>query len=95
MADGLDVVTVRVEHEGAVVVRVVVRPQPRRAIVLAAGRERRVIERIDRRSIVRGDRHVQRTIDPALGADPEIRLAADAEAGGRVSAFGAVRADFP
>ena len=37
MADRLDVVAVGIEHEGAVIVRVIVRPQPRRAVVLAAG----------------------------------------------------------
>ena len=40
MADGLDVVAVRIEHEGRVVVGVVVRSQSRRAVVLAAGHER-------------------------------------------------------
>jgi hypothetical protein len=70
------------------------RPQTRRPVVLAAGRERGVIERINRRPVLGGNRDVQRTIGSSFRADLEIRLAADAESGGRMSAFGLVRADF-
>src|SRR5262249_38358736 len=36
VANRLDIVAVGIEHEGAVVVRMIVRPHPRRAVVLAA-----------------------------------------------------------
>ncbi|HEX4112172.1 MAG TPA: hypothetical protein VH020_06520 [Stellaceae bacterium] len=48
MADGFDVVAVGVEHEGAVIVRVILRAQARRAIVVSARRQRGTMERIDR-----------------------------------------------
>ena len=45
VADDLDVVAVRVEHERAVVARVVDRALARRAVVLVARRERGGVER--------------------------------------------------
>ena len=60
----LDVVSVRIEHERAVVVRVVVRPRTRRTVVLAAGRHRGLVERVDRRAVLRGDRDVHRPLSP-------------------------------
>ena len=83
VADGLDVVAVGIEHERAVVVRVILRAQARRAVVLAAGRERCAVERIDAGAILGHDRDVQRLLQLAFAADPEVRLAADAEARGR------------
>ena len=47
MADGLDVVAVGVEHEGPVIVGVILRTKAGRAIVLAASGNRGGIERID------------------------------------------------
>ena len=94
MADRLDVVSVGIKHECAVVVRVVVRPQAGRAIVLAAGRKRRTIKCVNRGAVFGSDRNVQRTVGPALRSDPEIWLAAGAEAGSGVFAFGLVRTDL-
>ena len=76
---------VGVEHEGGVVVRVIVRPQSRPAIVLAARRHRGLVERIDRGAIPGNERDVDRIADAAFAADPEIRIAADAETGGGAS----------
>ena len=47
MKYSLEVVSVRVEHERAVVVRMVLRPQAGRAVVGAAGVERGAVERVD------------------------------------------------
>src|SRR5258708_40095434 len=88
MAYRLDVVAVGIEHEGAVVIRVVVRPQPRRAVILAAGGERRTVEGVDRCAIIGGDRDVQDALNPALATDPEIRIAVAPETGGGTSALG-------
>src|SRR3954470_16818656 len=44
MADGFDIVPVGVEHEGAVVVRVVMRARPGWTVVAAAGGQRRAVE---------------------------------------------------
>src|SRR5262245_55694380 len=59
VADGFDVVAVGVEHEGAVVVLVVVRPQPGRAVVGGAGAERGRVEGVDLRARVGLEAHVQ------------------------------------
>ena len=80
MTHRLDVVPVGVEHEGAVVVRVVVRAQTRRTVVLAARRKRGLVERIDGRAVLRGDCDVHGFVQAAFAADPEVRLAAGAEA---------------
>ena len=55
MADGLDIVAVGIEDEGAVVVRVIMRPQARPAIVLAAGGKGGGMERIDLSAAARGE----------------------------------------
>src|SRR5205814_6927920 len=47
VTDGLDVMTVRIEHERAVIVRVIVRSQSGRAVVASARRHRRLVERVD------------------------------------------------
>src|SRR6266481_4305344 len=46
--DGLDAIAVGIADEGGVVAFAVLRPQPRRTVGTAAGRERRGMERIDR-----------------------------------------------
>jgi hypothetical protein len=84
---GLDVVAVGIEHERTVIVRVIARAQAGRAIVLAACGERRAMEGVDGRPIVGVDRNMQNALEPSLAADPEIRLAVLAEAGGRAVAF--------
>src|SRR5262245_33179452 len=80
VAHRLDVVAVGIEHEGAVIVRVIVRSQPRRAVVLAARRERRTIEGVDGGAVLGGESDVQAAFEHAAAADPEIRLARVAEA---------------
>ena len=47
VTDRFDVVSVRIEDKRTVIIRVVVRAQPRRAIVPAARRQRRAVERIN------------------------------------------------
>ena len=47
VADGFDIVAVGVEDERAVIVRMIHWPQPRPAIVAAAGRDRRGVEGVD------------------------------------------------
>src|SRR4051795_2642047 len=58
VVDDLDVVPVRVEHERAVVARVVDRALARRAVVLVARRERGGVERAHRGVLARGEREV-------------------------------------
>ena len=47
MADGLDVVAVGIEDEGAVVVRVIMRAKARSAVVAAASIHCRAVESVD------------------------------------------------
>src|SRR5690606_36558692 len=84
-ADGFDIVPVWIEYESGIVVGVVMRPQPRRAIVPTAGGDCRGVERIDfgARGRCKGD------MDWARGCarcEPELGLAA-AEPGGGAAAF--------
>ena len=73
MADGLNVVSVRIQHEGTVVVSVIVRPHARRAVVPATRGQRGLVERVDLRAIVGAKRDVQRWRMVA-SSNPEIRL---------------------
>ena len=52
MADRLDVVSVRVEHEGSVIIRMVVRAQARRSVVGGPGCDRRRVEPVDNAAIM-------------------------------------------
>ena len=78
---GLDIMAVGIEHEGAVVVRVIVWAQAGRTMVLAAGRDGGAIEGIDRCAILRDERHVQPAAERVAGTDPEIGLTLVAEPG--------------
>src|SRR6478736_1687498 len=81
MADGFDIVAVRIEHERPVVMRVIVRPQSGLAVVAASGRQRGSVERVDIGPGLRRERDVETAADDTLTvADPEIRLAVLAEA---------------
>ena len=85
MADCLGVVPLGVEHKRTAVIRVVVRAQSGRAVVSAAGGERRPVELVDRCPILRDDRNVQRFFELSFIANPEIGFATGAEPGGRLS----------
>src|SRR4029077_4496746 len=87
VANGLDVVTIRIKHKSAVVIRVVLGPQAGRAIVLGAGRNRCAIERVDCGPALPCDSNVHGAVEPALAPHPEVRFAVDAEARGRTIAF--------
>lgn len=86
VADGPDVVPVGIEHEGAVIVRMVVRTIMRadagRPVVAATGRHRRLVAGIDRGAVLCENRDMHRLVQRAFAADPEIRLAAGAESCG-------------
>ena len=51
MADCLDAMTVGIQHEGAVVVGVIVRPQPGRAIVAPSSGKSRHMKGVDCRAL--------------------------------------------
>src|SRR5436190_22794376 len=60
VANRFDVVSVRTDDECGVVAPAVLRPTTRRTIVLAAGPQRRAIERVDLLPILRDERDMQR-----------------------------------
>src|SRR4051812_24834307 len=74
--DGLDVVPVRVEHEGAVVALRVLRAQGRGAVVGATGRERLLVEGLHLLHALGSERDVHRRADGIVGRDREGMLAA-------------------
>ena len=77
VADGFDVVAVGVEHEGAVIVRMIVRAIPARRC-RAAGGHGCLVEGVDRARSLPRSRHA-RLVQPAFAADPEIGLSIGAE----------------
>src|SRR5215813_4651851 len=87
VADRLDIMAVRIEHKGAVVIRMILRPHAGRAIVLGAGGNRSAIEFVDCSSVLSGDSDMHGVVEAALATDPEVRFAIDAEARRRTIAF--------
>src|SRR5260221_13010840 len=81
VADGLDVVAIRVEHEGAVIVGVVMRPRSRWAVVASARGQRRAIERVDDRARIGTKCNVHAGSIWRSLADPEVGLRRHAEPG--------------
>ena len=70
VADGLDIVAVGVEHEGAVVIRVIMRAKARRSVVLAARGNRGRIEGIDLRRGYAAAKATWTWSSPKVGASP-------------------------
>src|SRR5512139_3745120 len=73
---------VGIEHEGGVIIRVVMRAQPRRAIVRAARGYRGVIERVDGGAVLCRKGNMDAAVELAFAAEPEIRLAPHAQSRG-------------
>src|SRR5262245_32674022 len=94
VTDSLHVVSVGIDHKCPVVVWVVARPQTGGTIVLAAGGERRAMKCVNRRTILGGEGDVQRVIDCAICANPEIRLPARPKSSRRVPGLGLIGLDF-
>src|SRR4051794_25669769 len=74
MADRFDVVAVRIEDEGRVVVRMVLGTKPRAAVVTPAHRDGFLVEGVNGGVVLGGERDVEGLACLAL-AYPEIRLA--------------------
>ena len=55
VASSFDIMAVRMEDEGAVIIRMLLRPQARRAVVTAARAERGLVECIHPCSLNQGD----------------------------------------
>ena len=85
-ADGFDVVAVGIEHEGAVIVRVIHLAEARAAIVLAAGGDRRLVEGVDLRAALGAEGEMDMRRRLAAARNPEERLAVGTDAGNGKSA---------
>src|SRR5262249_44718548 len=81
VANGFDVMSVGIEHEGAVVIGVVMRTQPGAAVVAPAGSYGGGVERVHQGAAGDAKSDVNRRPVRSPGCDPEIRLGRDAEPG--------------
>src|SRR5512145_688883 len=76
VADRLDVVSVRIDDEGPVIVSVIFRPETWRAVILSARRERRLVEGAHLGAAARGEGEMNRPrARHAAPAEPELRTA--------------------
>ena len=79
MGHSLDVVPVGVDNEAAVIVGMIMRPKARRPVVLAAGGNRRIVEGLNFRPVLRRKSNVQPAFQRRPGTEPELRsLASEA-----------------
>ena len=74
VANRFDVMSVGIEHEGAVVMGVVMRTQPGAAVVAPAGSYGGSVERVDQGATGDAKSDVNRRPVRSAGCDPEIRL---------------------
>src|ERR1700730_16082995 len=81
VAYGFDIVAVRIEDEGAVIIRMINRAQRPRALVCRAGRHGGGIEGVDRRTRACFEGDVQPPEQRLPGAYPELRPSFAPEAG--------------
>ena len=81
VADRLDVVAIRIEHVGAVVVLVVDRARAGRPVIDPACAKRRLVEGVDEVSRVAGEGDVNLGDGRARGLESEERLAVASESG--------------
>jgi hypothetical protein len=91
-ADGFDVVAVRIEDEGTVVIGVVLGAKTWWAIVLATSLERGGVEGVDHGSVWRGEGDVGAGLGRVFEADPEVGFTVGAVAG-ECSGLGVQAAD--
>ena len=82
MTDSLNVVTVRPNDEGRVVIGVIVRPNPWRAVVFASGSESLTIDLVYLTAIVCRESDVQWQRLTFCGAEPKGRLLRPPKSGG-------------
>src|SRR5262249_1349807 len=102
MTDRLDVVAVEVDDEGAVVVGMILRPQPRRAVVSPARRpvasparrQSRLVEGPHLGPGIDRERDVHGRLGLSVAPDPELGFAALAEAARPDLSFGLLRAEL-
>jgi hypothetical protein len=78
MADRFDVVAVRIEDEGPIVARMILRAKPRTAVVAPTRRDGRLMEGINGETVIGSKRDVEGLARLAL-ADPEVRLSPPSE----------------
>ncbi len=73
VADRLDVVSVRIEHEGPVVGGVIDLPYTRRPVVLPSGGYRLLVEGVDRGAFIAPERNVDVLRCRLACGQPEVR----------------------
>src|SRR5438094_9966029 len=78
VTDRFDIVAVGVEHEGSVVVGMIVRTDARYSVIPAAGSDRFLMEAVDRCTVCRRKGDMCARLRSGLQSDPEERLGPDA-----------------
>ena len=73
MRHSLDIVAVGVEYKRPVIMSVVMRPKPRRAVIAGTGSQCRLIKGTHFAAIFGGKCHVQAAFKSFAGAYPELR----------------------
>src|ERR1700722_3815789 len=81
VTDYFDIVTVRVEHKGSVVMLVIMRPVAGSAVVAPSRGKGRLIKRVDERSASHTESNVHVGLVRGSRADPEIGFRGLAESG--------------
>ena len=81
MADDLDIVAVRIEDEGTVIIRMILGPEARRAMIFSSRREGGLMKCVDQRAFgdPKGDMNAR--VVRCSFADPEVRLGRLAKTG--------------
>src|SRR5262245_19542652 len=74
MTDRLNIVTIRIQNEGAIVVRMILRAKTRRPIVPTTGLKGRVVKSVDQDSAAHLKRNMNGRIVRGALANPEIRF---------------------
>jgi hypothetical protein len=72
VANDLDIVTVRVEDEGTVIIRMILRPEARRAVVFPSRRQGGLMKSIDQRAVVDPKGDMNAGVVRCSFADPEV-----------------------
>src|SRR4051812_33272007 len=94
VTDGFDIVTIGIKHKRTVIVRMIMRPQTRRTIILAACRQCRAVEGVHAGTVFRNNCDVNRPFQFAFTCEPEIGLPVSAETCHGETGFGLIRGHF-
>src|SRR5437764_4025512 len=91
VTDGFDIVAIGIEHEGAIIIRMIMRPEARRTMIAPARFHCRRVEGVDLRASLDGEGDMGPLPHALLVPDPEKGLAVRSETVGSAARLGLVR----